>query len=271
MKEQPSPVSRRQRDIAALIRQSGRVAVDELAARFGVTAQTIRRDLAELSDARIITRTHGGAVVASGVENLAYDARKLVAHDAKARIGQAAARLIPDHSSLFINLGTTTEEVAQCIAGHEGLLVVTNNINVANALYRNSSIRVIITAGTIRASDGGIVGRMAAETVRQFKVDIAIIGTSAIDEDGTLLDYDLREVQVSRAFIENAHRIVLVTDSSKFSRRAPVRIGRLDEIDVLVTERLPSVAIAEMCERLKIEVIETGAPDDPLPKDTDEE
>ncbi len=260
--DQPNPVSRRKREIASLIRQSGRVAVDELAARFGVTAQTIRRDLGELSDARIITRTHGGAVVASGVENLAYDARKLVAHGAKARIGAAAARLIPDHSSLFINLGTTTEEVGQAIAGHDGLLVVTNNINVANALYRNSSINVIITGGTIRASDGGIVGRMAADVVRQFKVDIAIIGTSAIDEDGTLLDYDLREVQVSRAIIENAHRVVLVTDSSKFSRRAPVRIGRLDEIDVLVTDRLPGRAIAELCRSLKIEVIETGSPDE---------
>ena len=261
--EPASPISRRQREIASLIRQSGRVAVDELAARFGVTAQTIRRDLGELSDARVITRTHGGAVVASsGVENLAYDARKLVAHGAKARIGEAAARLVPDHSSLFINLGTTTEEVAQAIAGHNGLLVVTNNINVANALYRNESINVIIAGGTIRASDGGIVGRMAADVIRQFKVDIAVIGTSAIDEDGTLLDYDIREVQVSRAIIENAHRVVLVTDSSKFSRRAPVRIGRLDEIDVLVTDRLPSAEIAEMCANLKIEVIETGAPDE---------
>ena len=258
----PGPVSRRQREIASLIRQSGRVAVDELAARFGVTAQTIRRDLTELSEARIITRTHGGAVIASGVENLAYDARKLVAHAAKARIGEAAARLIPEHSSLFINLGTTTEEVAQAIAGHDGLLVVTNNINVANVLYRNGSINVIIAGGTIRASDGGIVGAMAADVIRQFKVDIAVIGTSAIDQDGTLLDYDIREVQVSRAIIENAHRVVLVTDSSKFSRTAPVRIGRLDEIDVLVTDRLPSPEIAAICRRLKIEVIETGDPED---------
>ena len=154
--ESVSPISRRQREIASLIRQSGRVAVDELATRFGVTAQTIRRDLSELRDARVIDRTHGGAVVASsGVENLAYDARKLVGHIAKTRIGAAAAKLIPDHSSLFINLGTTTEEVGKAIPGHTGLLVVTNNINVANALYRNSSINVIVAGGTIRASDGG--------------------------------------------------------------------------------------------------------------------
>ena len=98
---------------------------------------------------------------------------------------------------------------------------------------------------------------MAAEVIRQFKVDLAIIGTSAIDEDGTLLDYDVREVQVSRAIIENARRIVLVTDQTKFSRRAPVRIARLDEIHVLVTDRLPP-KMAELFQRLGIEVIETG-------------
>ncbi len=251
------PASRRQQEIAALVRETGRVAVEDLVARFGVTPQTIRRDLNDLSEARLITRTHGGAVVASGVENLAYEARKLVAQSNKRRIGAAAAQLIPDHSSLFINLGTTTEEVAQAIAGRTGLLVITNNINVANVLYRNSAINLIIAGGTIRASDGGVVGRMAAAVIRQFKVDLAIIGTSAIDEDGTLLDYDVREVQVSRAIIENARRIVLVTDQTKFSRRAPVRIARLDEIHVLVTDRLPS-KMADLFQRLGIEVIETG-------------
>lgn len=258
MTETPRPISRRQQEIAGLVRETGRVAVEELTARFGVTPQTIRRDLNELSDARIITRTHGGAVVASGVENLAYNARKLVAQSAKRLIGQATAELIADHSSLFINLGTTTEGVAQALAGHQGLLVITNNINVANALYPNPSINVIIAGGTIRASDGGVVGRMAAEVIRQFKVDTAVIGTSAIDEDGTLLDYDIREVQVSRAIIENARRVVLVTDCSKFTRRAPVRIARLDEIDVLVTDRLPSPAMAALCRQLDIKVIETG-------------
>jgi DeoR family glycerol-3-phosphate regulon repressor len=147
--------------------------------------------------------------------------------------------------------------VAQAISGRTGLLVITNNINVANVLYRNSAINLIFAGGTIRASDGGVVGRMAAEVIRQFKVDLAVIGTSAIDEDGTLLDYDVREVQVSRAIIENARRILLVTDQTKFSRRAPVRIARLDEIHVLVTDRLPS-KMTDLFQRLGIEVIETG-------------
>ena len=251
------PASRRQQEIVSLLQEAGRVSVEDLVLRFGVTPQTIRRDLNDLSEARLITRTHGGAMVASGVENLAYEARKLVAQSNKQRIGEAAARLIPDHSSVFINLGTTTEEVAHALRHRAGLLVITNNLQVASLLHRNTSFNVVMAGGTIRAEDGGAVGEMAAEAIRRFKVDFAIIGTSAIDEDGTLLDYDVREVQVSRAIIENARQVVLVTDQTKFTRRAPVRIARLNEIHTLVTDQVPST-MTEIVQRLGIQVIETG-------------
>ena len=254
-------LSRRQQDITALLRESGRLSVDDLAVRFTVTPQTIRRDLNELAEARVITRVHGGAIIALGVENLAYEARKQVAQNAKRLIGEAAAALISDNTSLFLNLGTTTEEVARAVAGRTGLMVVTNNMNVALELYRNETIQVIVAGGTLRASDGGIVGRLAAEAFGHFKADVAIIGTSAIDSDGALLDYDLREVQVSRAIIENARRVVLVTDSSKFTRRAPVRIARLEEIDILITDRLPSPEMVSLCRNAGVEVIETGPED----------
>jgi len=257
------PTSRRQADIMALLHEAGRVSVEDLAARFAVTPQTIRRDLNELCESRALTRVHGGAMVASGVENLAYEARKLVAQPHKRLIGEAAARLVPDNSSLFINLGTTTEEVARALSSHAGLLVITNNLHVANELYRNPRIEVILAGGTIRRSDGGVVGSASVELVRQFRVDTAVIGTSAIDPDGTLLDFDIREVDVSRAIIGNARRTLLVADSSKFARSAPVRIAHLSDIDVLVTDRLPSPEIAELCDRHGIEVIEAGGPVEP--------
>jgi DeoR family transcriptional regulator, glycerol-3-phosphate regulon repressor len=247
----------RQSAIVALAREAGRVEVDALAARFTVSPQTVRRDLNELCDAGVLTRVHGGALIASSLANLAYEARRLVAGDEKRRIGERAASLIPDNSSLFINLGTTTEEVAAALVGRHGLLVVTNNINVATALYRNHAIEVVVAGGHIRASDGGAVGHMAVELIRHYSVDAAVIGTSAIDADGTLLDYDAREVQVSRAIIENARRVILVADGSKFTRHAPVRIARLDEIDVLVTDRLRAHE-RELCRRHEVEVIEVG-------------
>ncbi len=251
----------RQAEIVARAREAGRVGVDELAQLFAVTPQTIRRDLNELVDSGVLTRVHGGALIASAVANLAYEARRLVAGEQKRRIGERAASLIPDNSSLFINLGTTTEEVAASLAGRRGLLVVTNNINVATALYRNREIEVVVAGGNIRAADGGVVGHMAVELIRHYSVDVAVSGTSASDADGTLRDYDAREVQVSRAIIENARRVILVADNTKFTRHAPVRIARLDEIDVLVTDRLATREL-ELCRRHEVEVIAVGGGED---------
>jgi DeoR family glycerol-3-phosphate regulon repressor len=112
----------------------------------------------------------------------------------------------------------------------------------------------------VRPTDGGIVGATAVEQIRQFRVDTAVIGISAIDPDGALLDFDTREVQISRCIIENARRVILVSDSSKFARSAPARIGTLADVDILVTDHLPSPEIAELCLSLGVTVIETGGP-----------
>lgn len=240
----PTP---RQNDILALARLNGRVNVDELAAKFDVTPQTIRKDLNDLCGQRLLTRTHGGAILASGVENVAYEARRHLADLEKRRIGEHAASLISNGSSLFINIGTTTEEVARALSNHEGLLVITNNIHVASILLPSPRIDVIVAGGMLRRSDGGIVGEQAVDFMSQFKVDHAVIGVSAIDEDGALLDFDYREVRVAQAIIKNARNVILVADSMKFTRSAPVRIGHLSEISVFVTDQPPPENIAEIC------------------------
>lgn len=255
-------ISPRQGDILALARMQGRVAVEELATRFEVTQQTIRKDLNELCDRRLMTRVHGGAVLVSGVENLAYDARRLIAEDEKRAIGEAAAALIPNNASLFINIGTTTEAVARALGGHEGLLVITNNLNVATLLYRQPRIEVIVAGGPVRRADGAVIGSAAVEFVRQFKVDYAVIGTSALDADGALLDFDVREVRVARAIIENARQVVLVADRSKLERAAPVRIGHLSEVDVFVTDRLASPGLRALAREHAVRVVEVGGVED---------
>ena len=179
-------LSTRQNEIVGLARASGRVGVEDLAKRYDVSPQTIRKDLNELGDRHLLSRVHGGAIVASGVENIAYEARRFVAAPAMRAIGMAAAAVIPNSCSLFINIGTTTEKVANALASHEDLLVITNNINVAMLLYRRQRIEVIVAGGSVRHSDGGIVGSSASGLIRQFKVDYAVIGASAIEADGTL-------------------------------------------------------------------------------------
>jgi DeoR family glycerol-3-phosphate regulon repressor len=249
-------VNLRRQEILGLARAQGRVTVEDLSARFEVTPQTIRKDLNELCEHRLLSRVHGGAVIASGVENVGYDARRFIAQDEKRAIGAAAAELIPNNSSLFINIGTTTEEVARGLLDHEGLLVITNNVNVATILYRQPRIDVIIAGGPVRRSDGGIVGSAAVDFISQFKVDHAVIGTSAIDEGGALLDFDYREVRVSQAIISNARQVVLVSDRLKFERSAPVRIGHISQVDVFVTDQLLSAPVAELCRTHGVKVVE---------------
>ncbi|MCK0207693.1 DeoR/GlpR family DNA-binding transcription regulator [Starkeya koreensis] len=255
-------ISSRQQDILVLARAQGRVSVEDLSARFDVSPQTIRKDLNDLCVRRLMSRVHGGAVVASGVENLAYEARRAMAQGAKRAIAEAAASMVPNRASLFINIGTTTEEVARALADHEDMLVITNNLNVATLLYRHPKIELIMAGGPVRHADGAVIGSAAVDFVRQFRVDYAVIGASAIEEDGTLLDFDYREVQVARAIIDNARQVILVADRSKLERTAPVRIGSIAEIDTFVTDTVSSPELRNVCQREQVELIEVGSLDD---------
>ncbi len=247
-------LSPRQQQILALARQTGNVGVDDLAERFEVTPQTIRKDLNELCDVRLLARTHGGAMLSSGVENMAYESRRHIAETEKRRIGELAASLIPNNCSLFINIGTTTEEVARALVQHEGLLVITNNLQVAAILMPCQRIDVIVVGGTLRRSDGGIVGEAAVDMISQFKVDHAVMGVSAIDDDGALLDFDVREVRAAKAIMSNSRNVMLVADGMKFSRSAPVRIAHMSQVNTFVTDRMPPDGIADLCRHNGVEL-----------------
>jgi len=242
--------------ILDIARENGQVSVDELLTQFDVTPQTIRKDLNRLCDSRVLMRTHGGARLASSVENMSYEARRMLAWERKEAIGRAVAAIIPDDASLFVNIGTTTEAVAQALLQHQRLLVITNN-NVATLIRPYADNKVIIASGEVRSSDGGIVGEAAVDFINQFKVDFAVIGASAIDETGALLDFDYREVKVSQAIMSNARHVILVADSSKHERTAPVRIGHVSQTHSFVTDKCPDAKFRSLLSSFDIRTIET--------------
>lgn len=250
-------LSPRQNKILTFAGKKGRVDVDDLSATFSVSPQTIRKDLNVLCDRQLLQRVHGGAIVGSGIENVSYEARRLLAPDAKKAIGKSAAELIPDNSSLLINIGTTTEQVAHALMNHRGLLVITNNVNAVEIMKDFMGVELIIAGGKVRRSDGGIVGGAAVDFINQFKVDYAVIGVSAIDEDGSLLDYDFREVRVAKAIIENARHVILVADTMKFERNAPIRIGHVSKIDTIVIDSEPPQKFQESCREHGIRIVIT--------------
>ncbi|MEM6943619.1 MAG: DeoR/GlpR family DNA-binding transcription regulator [Pseudomonadota bacterium] len=243
-------LSIRQREIMKRARREGQVQVETLAVDFGVSPQTIRRDLSELCDARLLARVHGGAVMETSASNLVYETRRAIAEGAKAAIAARCADEIPEGASLFLGIGTTTEAVARALTDRRDLLIVTNNLNVAQILASGDKVQVVVTGGRLRLTDGGLVGEIAAESVARFRLDMAVLGISAIDPEGTLLDYDMAEIAVIRAMMTHARRRILVADTTKLARTAPVGAGRLDEFEVLVTDRpLPSPLAESAAER----------------------
>ena len=252
-------LNERQRAILEHARLFGEVEVDPLAESFKVTPQTIRRDLNQLCNLHLLQRVHGGALVHGGVENLGYAARAHIAAAEKNAIGKRVAELIPNDSSIFINIGTTTEMVAKHLQEHKGLLVITNNLNVVNTLRPSKTIDVMTAGGTVRREDGGIVGETTAEFFAQFKVDYAVIGASAIEKDGSILDFDIREVRVAQAIIKNARSVILVADATKFQREAPMRIANISEMEYFVTDETPPPDFTAVCRSTDVRVEVTTA------------
>lgn len=246
-------LSPRHLEIIEMAKLKGFLSTEELSKAFQVTVQTIRRDINELCEKGLLRRYHGGAGQASSVENVDYPTRQVLNHEEKIRIAKMVADYVPDNASLFINIGTTTEEVAKALRGHKKLRIITNNLNVAAQLCDNPEFEVIVAGGVVRG-DRGVIGESTIDFVRQFKVDYGIIGISGIDEDGTLLDFDYREVRVAQAIIENARHVLLVADHTKFGCNPMVRLCHISEIDVMFTDRQPPEGIQLEMAKAKVEL-----------------
>ncbi len=242
-------------EILEIARRDGKVTVDGLAEHFDVTLQTIRRDLTDLAEAGRLERVHGGAVLPSGTTNIAYEERRQLNADGKSAIARACAAQIPNDCTVFLNIGTSTEAVANELRHHSNLLVITNNMNVANILSQNPDCRVIVTGGTLRQTDGGLVGDITIDAIQRFKFDIGVIGCSAIDKDGDILDFDIQEVGVTQTILTQSRKKFLITDHSKFTRVAPARVASLGQIDVLFTDRPLERGLQRRCEDWKTEIV----------------
>ncbi|RYF32051.1 MAG: DeoR/GlpR transcriptional regulator, partial [Comamonadaceae bacterium] len=200
----------RQINLLDTVRARGSVTVEQLADMLGVTLQTVRRDVQRLADQGLLARFHGGVrMPTSTTENIGYPQRASLNAEGKARIARAVAERVPNDCSLILNIGTTTEAIAQALLRHTGLRVITNNLNVASILAGNTACEVIVAGGSVRPRDRAVVGEATIDFIRQFKVDIALIGVSSIESDGSLRDFDLREVKVAQTIIAQAREVWL--------------------------------------------------------------
>lgn len=248
----------RKPEILNIARREGKVTVDGLVDHFGVTPQTIRRDLTELADSGQLERVHGGAVLPSTTVNIAYNERRQLNQSSKVDIARLCAKQIPNDCSIFLNIGTTTEAVAVELLNHQGLLVVTNNINIATILSSSNEIDVVVTGGQLRRADGGLIGDFARKTVEQFRFDIAVIGCSALRSNGDIMDFDIQEVGISKSIVQQSDHVILASDSSKFDRKAPVRVASMADVSTVITDRKLPVDCESLCSRAETDVLYTA-------------
>lgn len=246
----------RKQAILLLIRERGRATVAELSQHFGVSAATVRRDLDALEDEELILRTHGGAVVAErALPEPPIIQRMKENEEEKKRIGKAAAELIQDGETIFLGSGTTTFEVARNLTGKKNLTVITNAINIVNALVDQPHITVIVTGGLLRHSELSIIGHIAEQTLKELRANKVIMGMRAISvHDGLTSDY-LPEIMTDRAIMRSAPEVILVADHSKLEKVSTVLVAPITAVHKIVTDAAAPASIVTELRRLGIEVI----------------
>jgi DeoR family transcriptional regulator of aga operon len=243
-----SAVSRYERwnALIELVAAGGHLSVTDAARSLGVSEATIRRDLDQLAEQRMLTRTRGGAI---GSSQMAYDLPLLYksARNApgKALIGQAAAALITPHSTVALNGGTTTLEVARALLDradlHEtGLTVVTNALSIASELAVRPQVKLVVAGGVARPESGELIGPLATYVLDDLTFDWAILGVDGLDAIAGATAHHEGEASINRLMSERAQRVAIVADSSKLGRRAFARVCGIDKIAVVVTDAAAS-------------------------------
>ena len=248
-------LTKRQEQILDIIRLNKTVKVDILATKFKVSEQSIRKDLSEICARGLAARIHGGARLINTISNPTYEQKRLESKDEKGEIGRIAATLIPNDSSVMLISGTTTESVARALYNHNNLVVISNNLNIANALFGSKSKALIITGGTIRESDGEVIGENTVDNISKFKADYGIIGAPAFSGDGAILDINERAVSVGKAILKHSKKKIFVCDHSKLFKKAPHVICEISDIDIFITDKKPPEKFMKIADKNNTEII----------------
>lgn len=266
----------RQEKVLELVNASGHQSISDLASQLEVSEQTIRRDIKRLDELKLLHRLHGGASALSGREvsknsvntpeilqpqnrglvvNKNIHEREVSFVKEKQAIARAIDELIPEGASVFITIGTTVEKIAQELSFKSDLTVITNSIRVAQLLYKNDKIKVMLPSGTITPNNGGIEGPETIEDIRGFRADYLVTSIGAIEKDGTLLDFNMTETAMTRTMMHNSKACIVACDHSKFDSVASIQLGNLRDVDFLVTDQMPPQSIVDLLNTSHVKLI----------------
>lgn len=245
----------RQSEILTLLRRRGFVSIEGLAKSFRVSEQTVRRDIKKLQERGLVTRYHGGAGLPHGPSDVGYDDRKSRFAEEKQRVAELVAARIPEGATIFIDIGTTMEAVAEALLAHKRLTVLTNHVNVAMILSRRADFDIILAGGILRHRDHATIGAATREFIQRFRVGYGIFGIGGINEEGDLLDYDFRDIGVSTTAMKISRRRFVALDHSKFETDAMVHVGHVADIDAIFTDSPPPAPLGRLLAEHGVEVV----------------
>ena len=245
-------IEERRRRICELLRAEGRVTVDELASRFGISQVTIRTDLSTLESAGALTRTHGGALSVPDTEQ-PLDVKQMQHRAQKLRIAEAAVALIRDGETIVLDSGSTTAEIARRIRTRlelSSVNIITNALNIAALLIDVPSVRLIMPGGILRRESNSLSGHMAEAALANLQADRLYLGADGVDPQIGVMTPHLAEAQLNAKMIQISRQVVVVADSSKFMRRNISLIAKVEQINMLITDRAaPPEAVEELRQR----------------------
>lgn len=246
--------------LRALQRAGGSYRVSALAELLNVSKETIRRNVKTLEERRLVRKVHGGVHLAEDVVEPPFENRLNAQADVKEVLAQAVAKTISDGDSVFLDIGSTTAYVALALRNHSNLFVVTNSVFVAQTLATRNNNRVFLAGGELRAHDGGAFGAEALDLVRRLNVQFAVFSAGAVNSELGFMLHDLEEANIARVAAENAQVCIVVADSKKFNKRAPVSLDKMSVIDVFFTDNAPPASIQSMLDKHEIETVVVAGP-----------
>jgi DeoR family fructose operon transcriptional repressor len=248
----------RQQAIAQLVAERGRVAVTAVAEQFGVTTETVRRDLAVLERAGMLRRVHGGAVPAGALAlvETGLPERHGTRTEAKRKIAAAALDLLPGRDgSIVLDGGTSTAALAELLPGDRRLFAATSSVPIAARLAGAAGIELYLLGGRVRGITQTAVGAATVAALADLRVDVAFLGTNGVTGDHGFSTPDESEAAAKRAMVRAGQRVVVLADSAKLGREHLVRFASLEDVDVLVTDAEADPAAVAELEDAGLEVV----------------
>ncbi len=252
----------RQADLSAFVAEVGEVTVTTLAERYGVSTDTIRRDLDQLDADGFLVRTHGGAVSVTALphRDAALNVRLHLQTDEKEQIGRLAADLVEDRSVLMINAGTTALALARHLRDHRELTIATNNLRLPSEIAPEAFRDLYLFGGSVRTATQATTGPVRFQvgpraTGVGLRADLALIAVGAVSAEGGFSTSKLDEATMMADMIACSSRVAILADSSKFDRQLFAQVADFDEVDHFVTDTPPIGQLAEALAEHDVEVI----------------